>query len=201
MKKGKGTERTGKRFAVLTAVLLTVTALFTARLIQWQIVQSGMYDESYSERETYTITGSPVRGEIYVRNGEPLAVNLTGYRIVMNKLFLNNDKLNDIIVSLTELIEKCGEKWKDELPVCIDENGVYQFDEKKQDEVRSLKSRDSLNVNPYASAEECMERLSEMYECDEYSQEQQRKIISVRYNMAKTGYSRSQPYIFAEGLS
>ena len=45
------------RFALLLALVFVVVAVFMVRLIQWQIVQSGMYDSITGERDTYTITG------------------------------------------------------------------------------------------------------------------------------------------------
>ncbi len=189
------------RFALLLALVFVVVAVFMVRLIQWQIVQSGMYDSITGERDTYTITGEAVRGEIYDRNGNQLAVNLTGYRIVMNKLFISSDDLNEVIARLVEITGQCGEKWVDELPILVDERGNYSFDEKKQDEIDELKSRDQLNMNPYSTANECMAKLIERYECESYDPVQQRAIVSVRYNMTKTGYSRTQPYVFSESIS
>ena len=67
---------------------LTLAAVFLARLIQWQIVQSDMYRSMTDGRELYTVAGDAVRGEIFDVNGEPLAVNLTGRRIVMQTVIL-----------------------------------------------------------------------------------------------------------------
>jgi len=190
-----------RRYVFLLTVVLIVVALFLARLIQWQMIQSDMYNSIAGYKDTVTITGDAVRGEIFDVHGEPLAVNLTGYKIVLNKLFIQEKDLNDVIARLIDITEQCGEKWTDELPILLSDNGKYTFDEEKQSEISVLKSRDYLNMNPYSTAQECMVRLAERYECEKYAPDLQRKIVSVRYNMTKTGYSRSQPYVFAQGIT
>ena len=189
------------RYAVLVSLMLVITAVLLARLIQWQVVESSYYNTIASTSTTYTVKTEALRGEIFDVNGVELAVNLTGYRVVINKLYMPDDELNETIVRLVDILERCDEKWIDELPIRLDSTGNYVFDEEKQDEIRDLKSKDNLNMNPYATAEECMLRLVERYDCADYKSEQQRDIISVRYHMSRTGYSRTQPYVFADGIS
>lgn len=189
------------RYAILLSALAVISSLFIARLIQWQVVQSDYYNTIADASVKYEVTGDAVRGEIFDVNGVGLAVNLTGYRITMNKVYIKDEDLNDTIVRLVDTMKECNEKWIDELPVLLDKNGSYVFDKDKKDEIDELKSKRNLNMNPYSTAEECMARLAERYDCSEYTLEQQRNIISVRYNMTKTAYSKTNPYIFAEGIS
>lgn len=185
---------------VITLVLIAFTVLST-RLVQWQVFQKDYYNEIAMTSTEYTIETDAIRGEIFDVNGVPLAVNKTGYRVVINKIFMPDEKLNDNIVRLSALIESCGGKWKDELPIKVDADGNYSFDEKKTDEINDLKSKDNLNMNPYSTAAECMAKLVEKYGCEDYSKKQQRDIISVRYNMDREGYSRSRPYVFADEIN
>ena len=185
----------GKRTAILAGITLTVAAVFLARLIQWQIVQAEMYAD-ISGREVYTITGENIRGEIFDINGKPLAENLTSYRIVLNKLFISNDELNGIIAELTDITEKCGEKWTDVIPVITDKNGKFVFDDNNKSEVDSL-----INSCGGSDAQEVLKALTEKYGCRDYPPETGRKIASVRYNMEKMAYSREKPYIFADSIS
>ena len=185
---------------VITLVLIAFTVLST-RLVQWQVFQKDYYNEIAMTSTEYTIETDAIRGEIFDVNGVPLAVNKTGYRVVINKIFMPDEELNDNIVRLSALIESCGGKWKDELPIKVDADGNYSFDEKKTDEINDLKSKDNLNMNPYSTAAECMAKLVEKYGCEDYSKKQQRDIISVRYNMDREGYSRSRPYVFADEIN
>lgn len=194
---------TGKkaRYAFLAAIVIIAAGVFCARLVKWQIFSSGYYDDIALDTSTYTVESEAVRGEIYDVNGLPLAVNKTGYKIVLNKIYIDEEKLNDTILRLTALLELTGDKWEDELPIITDKNGEYAFAEDKDSEIASLKSKDNLNMNPYSTAAECMAMLVEKYKCDGYPKKQQRDIISVRYNMEKSGFTRSRPYTFASEIS
>lgn len=189
------------RYAFIITVLLIAAAVFITRLVHWQIIQSDYYDRISMTSTSYTVTTDALRGEIYDVNGVDLAVNVTSYRVVISKLYMPDEKLNDSIVRLIEIMNQCDEKWIDELPITIDKNGSYQFNTKKQDEIDELKNKDNLNMNPYSTADECMAKLVEKYECKDYDKKQQRNIISVRYNMQKMQYSNSNPYIFADGIN
>ena len=189
------------RYAFIIAVLIIAVAVFVSRLVQWQVLQSDYYDEIAMTSTSYTVPTNAVRGEIYDVNGVDLAVNVTGYNVVINKLYMPDENLNGAIARLVDIMGKCGEKWIDELPIVVDKNGNYQFDEKKQDEIEELKSKDNLNMNSYSTADECMNKLAEKYECKDYGKKQQRDIISVRYNMQRTLYGSSKPYTFAEGIN
>ncbi len=189
------------RFALIITIVLIAMAAFSARLIQWQIFQTDYYNNIALTSTEYNVSTDAIRGEIYDVNGVPLAVNKTGYRVLINKIFMPDEELNSAVVKLVALLESCGGKWIDELPIIVDENGEYAFDEKKTDEINTLKSKDNLNMNPYSTAAECMAKLVERYGCEDYTKKQQRDIISVRYNMTRVGYTRSRPYVFAEKIS
>lgn len=189
------------RYAVLISLILVITAVLLARLIQWQVVESDHYDDIAGTKVTYTVPTKALRGEIFDVNGVELAVNLTGYRVVINKLYMPDARLNEAIVKLVDTLDRCGEKWIDEMPILTDENGEYYFDPEKENEIAVLKSRDYLNMNPYSTADECMSMLIEKYGCTDYKTDQARDIVSVRYNMNRTAYSNTNPYVFADGIS
>lgn len=189
------------RYAFIITILIIVFTVFVARLVQWQIIETDHYNDIALTSTTYTVKTEALRGEIYDVNGVDLAVNVTGYKIVMDKIYLSDDNLNDTIVRLVELMEKCNEEWIDNLPIVTNADGSYSFADDKEDEIEELKSKDNLNMNPYSTADECMAKLVEKYKCEDYSKSRQRDIISVRYNMDKMGYSKTNPYTFAEGIS
>lgn len=58
-----------------------------------------------------------------------------------------------------------------------------------------------LHVNSYATADECMTQLIEMFDCKDYAPEDAIKIISVRYNMKKNLFDADSPYTFAQDIS
>lgn len=188
------------RTMFLIITLLIIFGMFTARLVDWQLINGNKYDQVAKNSTTYTVESEALRGEILDINGEGLAVNTTGYKVVIDKLYMDDDNLNDSIISLITLMDKCGEKWIDILPIIL-EGESYKFADNMEDEIAELKNKDNLNMNPYSTAEECMNKLIEKYKCEEYSKKDQRNIISVRYNMNRMGYSKSTPYTFSDEIS
>ncbi len=188
------------RMIFMIVLLLLIFGAFVARLIDWQIVNGDKYDLIAKSSTTYTVESEALRGEILDVNGVGLAVNTTGYKIVIDKLYMEDEKLNDSILSLVNLMEKCGEKWIDVLPIVVNGDS-YKFADDKEDEIAALKSKDNLNMNSYSTADECMNKLVEEYGCQKYSKNDRRNIISVRYNMKLMGYSKSVPYTFADKIS
>lgn len=188
------------RFALILTIIIIVTAVFCVRLFQWQIRENDFYEDIALTSTEYTISTEAIRGEIFDVNGTPLAQNQTGYKLTLNKIFISEDRLNPCILKLLSLTEQCGCKWFDELPIKMDKNGGYYFEEKRESDIEKLKSKDFLNMNPYSTADECMARLIERYDCKSYKGKTLHDVISVRYNMESSGFSRSRPYVFSDDL-
>ena len=189
------------RYIFIGVFTAFAVAVLFGRLVEWQVFQSEYYDEVATASASYTVETDGIRGEIFDKNGVPLAVNETGYKIVINKLFMPDKRLNDAIVRVVEVVESTDGKWKDDFPVIMDKDGNYAFDSGKSESVAQLKSKDRLNMNPYSTADECMAILAEKYDCRDYTKKQARDIASVRYNMENSGYSYTNPYVFADGIS
>ncbi len=185
---------------IFTIIIFTA---FAVRLFSWQVVDSDEYAEEALSTTTYTITTEAARGEILDRNGKELVVNDSGYTVTFNKLYMEDGTENEIIYKLVTLMELRNEEWNDALPVYIDENGVYQFEDGNESTVEYIKGSGMLDMNPYSTAEDCMAAFVERYDLDEneYTKEELRCIISVRYNMEYTGYSNSTTYEFASDIS
>ena len=189
------------RYIFIGVFTAFAVAVLFGRLVEWQIFKSEYYEEVAAASASYTVETDGIRGEIFDKNGVPLAVNETGYKIVINKLLMPDRRLNDAVVRAVEAVENAGAKWKDSFPIVMDKNGDYAFDSKRSDSVAQLKSKDRLNMNPYSTADECMAILAEKYNCKGYNKKQTRDIASVRYNMENMGYSYTSPYVFADGIN
>lgn len=192
-----------KRAIICVLIILVIFCGFACRLFMWQIVEGKDYSKLADTSTAYTVTTDATRGEILDRDGKGLAVNRTGYRIVLDKLYIDEDKLDDTITSLIKLLKIRKEEWIDKLPIKIS-NGKFKFKTSKKDEIKVLKSKDYLNLKDSDSAETCMRLLLERYKIDvkKYRTRQAlRNIASVRYNMERMWYSNTNPYIFAEGIS
>lgn len=189
------------RFLVSALVVLTAAAAFVVRLANWQLVNGSSWLKTADLSSTETVTLEAARGEILDTNGVGLAVNEAGYAICFNGATMTNSTKNQTILTLMRLLKSRGETWTDELPISVDSDGNYSFIEGKESDITYLESRDFLDVNSYATAAECIQRLVEKYDCTGFSAADTRDILSVRYNMTKTGFTVSNPYTFAESVS
>ena len=173
-------------------------AIFTVRLVDWQLVNGSSYKLISAKSTNYSVETDAVRGEILDCNGEGMVVNTTRYKIVIDKLYADETKLSNTTLRLISLLEKTGDKWNDNLP--IDDSDGYRFREKSDDEIADMK--ELAKIKKDAIAAECISVLKERYSIpDGYTEEQLRKVLSVRYGMEREGYSNAKPYTFADDIS
>lgn len=190
-----------KRTVICLIIVGLIFFCFVTRLFSWQIVQGEHYKELAQKSTAYTVTTDATRGEILDCNGEGLAVNKSCYRVEIDKLFLDEKTADSSILKLISLMEQADEEWLDVLPIKISD-GKYVFKSDSADEIKTLKSKDFLDLKNSDSAEKCMELLTQRYKLEKIeSIVDRRNLASVHYNMEKTGYSNSTPYIFAEDIS
>lgn len=191
-----------KRINICIIITLVIFCAFGARLFVWQIVEGEEYSKLADNSTAYTVTTDATRGEILDCNGNGLALNRTGYEIVLDKLYIDSSKLSETILSLIDLMKTRGEEWIDVLPIELEPSGGYKFKGDSADEVKTLKSEDYLNLKSSDSAEKCVKALVERYEIKNIKNKQDLlNLLSVRYNMEKNLYSNTTPYIFAKDIS
>lgn len=198
----KQTNSTKTPITVCIIITIVFFAIFAVRLVDWQIIHGKEYKELATRSTSYTVKTDATRGEILDKDGKGLVVNTTHYKIVFDKLYADEATLNDTILSLIRLMEVTGEKWEDTLPISVTERGVVSYKRGNKEEIAYLLSEEFLNIEQTATAEESYAELVKRYEITgNYTPVQQRNIVSVRYNMELTGYSNSNPYIFAKDIS
>lgn len=63
------------------------------------------------------------------------------------------------------------------------------------------KLKENLNMNVYATADNCMDKLKEDYDIDDsYTPEEQRLLAGIRYEMQLRGFSLSNRFTLAEDV-
>ena len=199
-----------KRLAIrriaLPCILLAFILVFVGVLVKVQLVDGKEYASAVNTAKQTTVTIHAARGEIVDRNGKPIVENRQGYSIVFNYSYFpskkENAERNSIIISLIRLFEANNTEWENDLPIVIDASGglVYKADSEKEIEV--MKGKDYLNLNSYATAQNCYDAMVEMFEIDpSYSLRDGLKIAAVRYQMLLNGFGVSNSYTFAEDVS
>lgn len=185
---------------VCIIITLGFFVLFAARLVDWQIVHGSEYRELAKRSTSYTVRTDATRGEILDKNGDGIVVNTTHYKIVIDKLYANEETLDTNLLALINLMNLTGDKWEDTLPIELSGN-TLSYKKGAEDEIATLLSEDYLNLDENTTAQDCFTKLLERYKIDEkLTLTEQRNLVSVHYNMELTGYSSSNPYVFAKDI-
>ena len=183
-------------------VIVVLAALALIGVLVWSTLISGANAGTLG---AYTRTIDAARGDILDRNGSVLVSSRLGNSIKFNATAFPKDqeKRNEIIISLIQLGEANGVEYIDKLPIKVSKKtGNYVF--KKKDEnaayLKWLKSKDVLNLNEYATAENCMDALIKRYGLEAYSKKDARSLASVQIEMLRNTFNTSYPYTFAEDV-
>lgn len=182
------------KLTVLSVLLALVIVLYTARVYNIQIINADKYSSNTNgSSSSRTAVLKAPRGEILDSFGRQIAANRDGYNVVFNKAYVK-DNINDIILSLVNLLDEKQVEHKDRLP--LEYSAPYNFKEGES----TKKLIKTLDLADYATAANCFSRLVERYELEKYTHEQQRKIAGVRYSMEIEDFSISYPYTFSEDI-
>ncbi len=190
-----------ERNKVLLFLFVVIIIVYGVALTN--ITITGNQENSDAAASKHNITIEASRGEIFDRNGINLVSNRQGNSIRFNAALFPTKQAerNRIIAELISLCESKNEPWIDNLPLEFNESGNLVFSEKRESDIKELKHKNMLNLNSYATAQNCLDALIDMYSLEEYDQVTARKIASVCYEMWRTGYSYSTPYTFAKDVS
>ncbi len=182
------------KLTILSFLLIVTIILFSSRVYSIQITNAEKYvDKNDGAASVLTAVIKAPRGEILDCYGRQIAINRDGYNIVFNKAYVR-DNLNDVILTLINLLEKNNVEWQDELPVT--KKSPYKFVEEGDTE----KLIKILELAHYATAQNCVDEMVTKYELEKYSATEQRKIMGVRYSMEALDFSVSYPFTFAEDI-
>ncbi len=191
-------------FRGFLSVLLVgcIVVVYGMRLVDLQIVNGENYALNAQAANVRTVNVDAARGEILDRNGNPVVINRMGYSVVMEYASFppasNKAQRNQIILELTKLLEARGEAWNDDLPLTYT-NSIAEFTPDSDKKIALLKQK--LELNSYATAQNCMDALIKTFELEDFSPEEQRTISGVAYTMRAADFSVSNPYTFAEDIS
>ncbi|UZQ83848.1 penicillin-binding protein 2 [Thermoanaerobacter sp. RKWS2] len=143
------------------------------------------------------------RGEIVDRYGVKLATNRPSFSVDIIKGEVVDSHLNETILKLMDILTKNNVKYKDDLPIYLDENGNPYFNFKNSDEVsvkeETLKTREKAwkkanNINENATAKEAWDILIKKFKIPkDMDPIEARKIMVVRQLMEEQGYNQYQP--------
>lgn len=183
------------QLTVLSIILVLAIVLFSMRIYSVQIKNAEKYtDKSDGATSVLTTVLKAPRGEILDCFGRQIAINRDGYNIVFNKAYVKKN-LNDVILTLVNLMIETGTEWKDELPLELNSPFSFKADADKE------KLVETLEMAHYATEDNCIKEMISRYELEKYSLDDARKIMGIRYSMEINDFSVSYPFTFAEDIS
>lgn len=188
------------RFIFILCFLAVFTIVFVARLFSLQIVHGDEYKEKAENRLVRAYPIKAPRGEMLDRFGRPMVTNKMGYYIQIQNVNSSNKELNATILHLIEICENGGIEYIDEFPVTA---LPYKFDfadfEKPEEALKEWKKENKLEK--LDSADAVMDFYIEKFDVsEEYSKEDIRNIVAVRYTMTAKNFSVMNPYTFASDI-
>lgn len=196
-------------------VLIIVVLLgFAYELFDIQIKDHEYFAAQNNTIKTYTVPIEASRGEIVDRNGNPLVTNRQGSSIVLDAAYLPSQKddraRNNVVLNIVQLFQKNKEEYVHNLPLKIGKKGQIEFfteddDEKFEQSIKTMKSADMLNLQPYATPQNCFDAMVEKYDLDfylsKYGVETALEMGNIRYELTRLLFSVENPVTIADDVS
>ena len=187
---------------VLIVMLVVMLTLISAmRLMEIQVV--GDEDIKAPEKQygpdavTFVKQVKATRGRIIDYSGNIIVDNDPRCDLVLRKAFFPEDlqKGNAAILGIYNALKEYGYEYKEtSLPISFTK--PYVFTEKDTAELVS-----ELNLNVYATAENCIDKLIADYKIsDNYTDEEKRIIAGIRYEMTAKDFSNETDLLLAEDV-
>ena len=193
-----------RRMLALLLIVSFVLGVFSVRLFQIQIVQGADYAKLANAGYTTTVSIAASRGEIVDCNQVPLVSNRTSYAVIFDYNYFphGNDAVklqeqNTCLLNLVQLLQANEQEWIDTLP--ITRSRPYAFEENRESGIERLKQ--SLRMAGYATAEQCIGQIVAKYGLSAYTEEEQRILAGIHYEMETAGFSAKVTYTFASDIS
>ncbi len=186
--------------SIIIILLVVALALMSAlRLMEIQVVgdESIKTQVSYGENAiTYVKQVKATRGEIIDYSGHTIVTNDARCDLVLQMAFFPTDlqEGNKTLLGIYNALAERGYKFEESIPITRDR--PYVFTAEDPSEVIA-----DLNLNVYATAENCIDKLISDYEiADSYSDEEKRIIAGMRYEMIAKDFAYSNDLLLAEDI-
>ncbi len=193
------------RFKVITSIVVVAVIALFVRLFYLQIVKGESYYEQTTNRINSTFAEKAPRGEIMDRFGKPLVTNRLGYSIKLQKSDMTGKQMNKMLSEILEILQECGYTYTDTLPISrypyeftfTDENENGSIEDEKESWFSSKKKL-TIDMTPGEIIEYYKDNVYNI--SDEYTEDQARNIIGIRYDISLSGFSVTSPFIIAQDV-
>lgn len=185
---------TNLRFNSMTVITYIVGIVLIIQLFNLQIVHGAEYREQSNTRLTRETTIEAARGTIMDKSGNILVTSKTKFRLELYKSKIDTEDLNNCIYNIIQVLEKYGVKYPDSLPITIE---PFAF-KLEGDNLTAWKKTQNIDEN--ATAEEAFFTMKEKYKINKEDNNETRKIMAIRYEIAQKGYSSTKAITIASDI-
>ena len=182
------------RYNIVTILVYVVGIVLILQLFNLQIVHGQEYRETSNTRLTRESTLKAARGNILDSTGNKLVTSETSFSLELYKTKIEDDVLNNTILKTINILKSNEDEYIDNLPIAV--NPVrYTLSEE------SLKDwKTGLEIPENTTAQEAFDFLKQKYNISN-NDEEAIKIMAVRYEITRTGYSNIKPVEIAKDIS
>lgn len=197
------------RFVIIKIIMVLMLCAIAYKLFDLQVMKGEQYEEVAASRLTTNIVEKAPRGEILDRYGTAMLSNKVGYSVVMQKTRISDEKLNEMIRKLVALLDSHGIEYYDSLPISDSSPYEFEFEDTDGDGNLDYEWNEWFKNNKYTgkkiaqnmSADAVMEAYADIYGVrNDYTQEEKRKIIGIRYEADMRGFSQTSPFTVADDI-
>ena len=189
-------EKSKLRYNIVSTFVYLIGIILLIQLFNLQIIHGEEYREQSNTRLTRESTLKAARGNILDQSGNKLATTTSSYSLQLYKSKVDNQTLNDTLLKITQVLEANGDSYIDSLPININPFSFTISDEESQ---KTWKKNN--NIPEEKNAEESFYYLKDKYKINNEDINAVRKIMTLRYNIAKNGYSNTKPVQIASNIS
>lgn len=187
---------TNLRYNLITILVYIVGIVLIVQLFNLQIVNGKEYRETSNTRLSRETVIKAARGSIKDRTGNLLVTTKMGFNIELYKTKINTTTLNKTILNTIKILENNNDKYINNLPISIEPFKFTIDDEESQ--VNWKKEND---IKEDATPEQCFYELKEKYKIEQDNILEVYKIMVVRYEISRNGYSSIRPVTIAKDVS
>ena len=184
------------RYNIMTILVYIVGIVLIVQLFNLQIVNGKEYRETSNTRLSRETVVKAARGSIKDRTGNLLVTTKMGFNVDLYKTKIDTATLNKTILNTIRILESNKDKYINNLPI-----KVNPFEFENQDEETQKKWKKGNDINENATAEECFYSLKKEYKIEQEDISEAYKIMVVRYEIARNGYSSIRPVTIAKDVS
>lgn len=184
------------RYNILTIIVYVIGIILLAQLFNLQIIHGKEYRETSNTRLSRETVLKAARGDITDNSGNKLVTTKIGFTLELYKTKIDNQAFNQTILKLVELLEKNKDTYIDNLPITVE---PYAFTQTQEEAQKQWKKENGIDEN--ATAEQVFQNLKEKYDIQESNVQNARKIMAVRYEITRNGFSNIKTVTIAKDIS